>query len=139
MRPVTRLGELYDPADDQAVIASDDAGGEVVGVATYRIDGAACELGTLYAVEGRRRAGVGSRLVDAVVGAAREAGCRRVWLVTTNDNVDALRFYQRRGFRLAELHAGAVDRSRATLKPSIPAIGEHGIPIRDELVLEREL
>jgi hypothetical protein len=53
--------------------------------------------------------------------------------------IDALRFYQRRGFRLAELHAGAVDRSRATLKPSIPEIGDHGIPIRDELVMERSL
>ena len=71
--------------------------------------------------------------------AAREAGCRRLWLVTTNDNVDALRFYQRRGFRLTELQAGAVDVSRATLKPSIPEVGDHGIPIRDELVLERSL
>ena len=59
--------------------------------------------------------------------------------MTTNDNVDALRFYQRRGFRLAELPAGAVDRSRESLKPSIPEVGDHGIPLRDELVLERAL
>lgn len=138
MRPVARLGELYDPADDPAVIAV-DAEGEVVGVATYRIDGDACELGTLFTIEGWRGSGIGTDLVEAVVDVARDAGCRRLWLVTTNDNVDALRFYQRRGFRLAELHVGAVDRSRATLKPRIPRIGDHGIPIRDELVLDRQL
>ena len=67
------------------------------------------------------------------------AGCTRLWLVTTNDNVDALRFYQRRGFRLARLRAGAVDESRATLKPEIPTSGSYGIPLRDELELEMDL
>jgi hypothetical protein len=70
---------------------------------------------------------------------ARDAGCTRLWLITTNDNVDALRFYQRRGFRLAALHAGAVDRSRTRLKPEIPEIGDHGIPLRDEIELELDL
>jgi hypothetical protein len=59
-----------------------------------------------------------------------------VWVVTTNDNVDALRFYQRRGYRLASVDAGAVDRARAALKPAIPEVGAHGIPLRDELELE---
>jgi hypothetical protein len=59
-------------------------------------------------------------------------------LVTTNDNIDALRLYQRRGFRLTTLHTGAVDRARM-LKPSIPKLGRHGIPIRDELVLTLDL
>jgi hypothetical protein len=58
---------------------------------------------------------------------------------TTNDNVDALRFYQRRGFRLAALRTRAVDELRRRLKPTIPAVGEHGIPIRDEIELEIEL
>jgi hypothetical protein len=73
-----------------------------------------------------------------VVAAARAAGRTRVWLITTNDNLDALRFYQRRGFTLAALHRGAVARSRR-LKPTIPEVGAHGIPIRDELELERRL
>jgi len=67
------------------------------------------------------------------------AGCRRVWLVTTNDNVDALAFYQRRGFRLAALHRAAVTEARETLKPEIPEVARNGIPIRDELELELEL
>ncbi len=66
-------------------------------------------------------------------------GRTRVRVVTTNDNVNALRFYQRRGFWLCELRAGAVDASRARLKPVIGTVGEHGIPLRDELELELRL
>jgi ribosomal protein S18 acetylase RimI-like enzyme len=136
MRPVARLGEVYDPADDPAIVAV-DASGAVTGVLTYRPGDDGWELGTFYVTD--RRAGVGTRMLELLVELAGAGGARRIWLVTTNDNVDALRFYQRRGFRFVELHAGAVDRSRATLKPSIPAIGDHGIPLRDELVLERVL
>jgi hypothetical protein len=60
-------------------------------------------------------------------------------VVTTNDNVDALRFYQRRGFSLAALHTGAVDKSRMLLKPEIPKLGEYEIPLRDELELHKDL
>ncbi len=136
MRHVARLGELHDPLGDEALLAEDD-GRALVGVLTYLVSGTDCEVTTLYAAQSLR--GIGSALFDAALDAARAAGCDRVWLVTTNDNVDALRFYQRRGFRLAELHAGAVDVSRSTLKPSIPEIGDHGIALHDELVLERRL
>ena len=69
----------------------------------------------------------------------REHGLRRLWVLTTNDNVDALRFYQRRGFRLSALRPGAVDEARRQLKPEIPELGEYGIPIRDEIELEMPL
>jgi ribosomal protein S18 acetylase RimI-like enzyme len=105
---------------------------EAVGLATYRIDGDECEIVTIDAlVEGE---GIGTALLDAVAGAARAARCRRVWLITTNDNLRALRFYQRRGYVLVALHREAIAESRR-LKPSIPETGEHGIPIRDELEL----
>lgn len=80
--------------------------------------------------------GAGSALVAACVGVAQSRGLGRVWPVTTNDNTDALRFYQRRGFRLTGLHRDAVTRARASLKPEIGLIGDSGIPIRDELELE---
>lgn len=134
MRPIARLGELHDPLVHEALIAEDDAH-ELIGVLTYRIDGMDCEVSTLYTA--RSWQGIGSALIEAVFQRARTAGCQRLWLVTTNDNVDALRFYQRRGFRLAALLPGAVEDSRARLKPSIPETGDHGIPIHDELVLER--
>jgi hypothetical protein len=63
------------------------------------------------------------------------AECERIWLVTTNDNLDALRFYQRRGFVLSALRAGAVADSRQRLKPQIASVGDFGIPLRDELEL----
>jgi ribosomal protein S18 acetylase RimI-like enzyme len=126
-----RRGELHDELP--GLVAERDA--RPVGILTYRIDGDECELAVLLALE--RGQGTGVALVDALVDAA--AGCRRIWVVTTNDNVDALRFYQRRGFRLAALRPGAVDEARRTLKPQIGATGEHGIPIRDELELELPL
>ena len=67
------------------------------------------------------------------------AGCASVWLTTTNYNLDALRFYQRRGFRLVRVRPGAVDEARQTMKPEIPEVGSFGIPMRDELDLERRL
>ena len=78
-------------------------------------------------------------MIEEVERIALDAGCRRVSLITTNDNIDGLRFYQRRGFRLTELHASAVDGSRESLKPEIPETGEYGIPIRDELELQKPL
>jgi GNAT superfamily N-acetyltransferase len=112
------------------------AGEERVGAATYHIDGAACELTSLNAVEPWR--GAGTALVAAVEAAAARAGCGRVWLITTNDNLDALRFYQRRDYRLAAVHAGAIDAARRR-KPTIPETGFYGIPIHDELELQKRL
>lgn len=132
---VARRGELVDPVDHPAVLAWSD--GQLVGVATYVLDGDACELLTLHAAT--RLQGVGTALLAAVQQVARDAGCGRLWVVTTNDNVDALRFYQRRGLRLVTLRPGAVDRSREDLKPGIPRDGAYGIPLRDEIELELAL
>jgi GNAT superfamily N-acetyltransferase len=107
----------------------------VAGVLTFVIGERDCEILTLHCAE--RLRGTGTALIEAVEKLAADAGCARLWLITTNDNVDALRFYQRRGFRLAALHRGAVDESRARLKPEIPPVGEHGIELRDELELEK--
>lgn len=132
---VARRGELVDATRAEALVA--EVAGRLAGVATLVRHGDEIELLTLHAVE--RGHGVGTALLAAAAEVARAQGCRRLWLITTNDNLDALRFYQRRGLRLAALHAGAVDQSRATRKPSIPDVGEHGIPIRDELELELRL
>jgi GNAT superfamily N-acetyltransferase len=111
-------------------------GKRIVGLATYEISHQDCQLLTIDAFE--RSHGIGSRLLEAVTDQARAAGCRRMWLITTNDNLDAVRFYQRRGMRLVAIHPGAVDHARE-LKPTIPEFGHYGIPIRDELEFEVEL
>jgi len=132
---VARNGELVDCLDHPALLAW--SGDELVGVATYVVSGSDCELLTLHA--GSRFSGIGSALLAGVQEVARGASCTRLWVVTTNDNLDALRFYQRRGFRLVRLRPGEVDRSREVLKPGIPRAGDYGIPLRDELELEMEL
>jgi ribosomal protein S18 acetylase RimI-like enzyme len=132
---VARRGELLDPLDHPAVLA--ERSGRIAGVLTYVVDGADCELLTVHAAQGER--GAGTAMLAAVEALAAAAGCARLWVVTTNDNLGALRFYQRRGFRLRALRPGAVDASRTALKPEIPVLGEHGVPLRDELELEKPL
>jgi ribosomal protein S18 acetylase RimI-like enzyme len=111
-------------------------GSDLMGLVTYSIDGEACEIVTIDSLV--ERAGIGTALVEAVTDAARAAGCRRLWLVTTNDNLPALRFYQKRGFALVTVHREAVVEARK-LKPEIPLVGLDGIPLRDELELELRL
>jgi hypothetical protein len=87
---------------------------------------------------GRAVARGGTALIEAAGQLARQQRCARLRVITTNDNVDALRFYQRRGFCLVTVHRGAVDRSRARLKPEIPSVGAYGILVRDEIELEKQ-
>ena len=127
-------GQVYDGPALPAFVAMRD--GEPVGLATYRVDGDECELVSLDSlIEG---VGIGSRLIEAVREKASAAGCRRLWLITTNDNMEAVRFYQKRGFVLAAVHANALETSRR-LKPGIPLLGIDGIPLRDEIELEMHL
>jgi len=109
---------------------------EPAALVTYRINGNKCEIVTLNClVEG---AGIGSALIDTVREMAISAHCKRLWLITTNDNTKALRFYQKRGFSLVAIYPNALEQSRQ-LKPEIPLVGNDGIPIRDEIELEFSL
>ena len=127
---VVSRGVLHDPLTLRGFVAR--VNGEPVGLVTYRVEQDECELVTINGP------GVGAALLYAAVGQARLLGCRRIWLVTTNDNVRALRFYQRHGWDLVALHRDAVTHGRR-LKPSIPELGMDGIPIRHELELELRL
>ena len=132
--PQAVRGELFYPHELPGFIA-EDADAQMIGIATYRqLDPATCELATLNS----RQAGlgIGGALISVVAEAAKALGCTRLVVVTTNDNWQALRFYQRRGFVLSEVRIGAVNTSRQTLKPQIPVTGNDDIPIRDELELE---
>lgn len=130
---VARLGRLEHALEHPALVAEHK--GALLGVLTFVLGERDCEILTLHAAE--RLRGTGSALVEAVERLAADEGCERLWVITTNDNTDALRFYQRRGFRLAALHPGAVNDSRSRLKPEIPPIGDHGIDLRDELELDK--
>ncbi len=113
------------------IVQDDD---EWLGYVGYEIDGPAMEVVSLQSLAPGM--GVGGALLAACVAIAQAVELRRLWLITTNDNVDALRFYQRRGFIFVAVHRDAVTRARETLKPEIGLTGAHGIPLRDELELE---
>lgn len=122
-------GTTFDAGTLPALVAGDREG-----LATY--DPARGELVTLDALSLRR--GIGTALVEALVAVLRGAGRDVLRVTTTNDNLDALRFYQRRGFRIVAVRHGAVAEARK-LKPTIPALGAFGIPLHDEIDLERPL
>jgi ribosomal protein S18 acetylase RimI-like enzyme len=131
---VVSYGKMHDVSKLPGMVAVVED--QPLGLAMYRVEDQACELVTLNSL--RPGLGIGSNLVEAVAAEAKRAGCMRLWLVTTNDNLKAMGFYQRRGFKLIELRVNAIVRSRE-LKPEIPLVGEGGIPISDELVLARPL
>ena len=128
-------GVVYRPATLPGLILIDDPG-DPAGLLTYTIEADACEIVTIDAVvEGR---GYGSRLLDEVSRVAREAGCSRLWLITTNDNERAIGFYLAHGFDVVEIREGAIEASRK-LKPSIPLVDDRGVPITDEIEMARGL
>jgi ribosomal protein S18 acetylase RimI-like enzyme len=126
---VVHDGAFY-PAGLPGFIA--ERGGRIAGLVTFQVRAGILEIATINALDLYQ--GIGTILIEAVRVEAKRLGCHQVTLTTTNDNIGALRFYQRRGFRLAALRPGAVDRSRER-KPEIPRTGDFGIPLRDEIDL----
>ena len=109
---------------------------KINGVVTYNIEGSECEITTLNSFDENK--GVGTALINATLAAAKEKGCSRLWLITTNDDINAIRFYQLKGFELAAVHINAMDLSRK-MKPSIPLLGMDNIPIKHEFEFEIRL
>ena len=131
---VVAHGEIIYPAELPGFMAEHDH--ETFGLITYQIKNNQCEVITLDSLkEGQ---GIGTHLIEAVKTRAAKAGCSRIWVITTNDNLSALGFYQKRGFKIKAIAINAVEKSRI-LKPSIPLTGYKGIQIRDEIELEMSL
>lgn len=120
-----RLDELIDVLSLPGLVAEDDESRR--GLLTYRDDGSSVEIAAICS----ELPGAGRALISAL---KSRFPTMPIWLVTTNDNLRALRTYQRQDFALTELHSGAVTRARK-LKPDIPLMGENEIPMRDELIL----
>src|SRR3954453_12473681 len=128
---VARLSELVDTTDLPGYVA--ELAGQRVGLALTACRGDEYEVVSISVTMPRQ--GAGRLLMQACVEDARSAGCRRLWLITTNNNVGALAFYQRLGLDLCALHRHAMTRSRE-LKPSIPERDAAGLRIDHELELE---
>ena len=124
-------GRIVHPKDVEALAAYHE--GKLAGVATWLLQGPVIYLATLNNISGQR--GVGVALLEAVMQLGRQKGSALLRAIVTNDNLNALGFYQRRGFRIIDVHPGAVDMIRS-LMPNIPTTGANRIPIRDEIELE---
>ena len=128
------LGEIVDMTRVEGIVAMD--GDEIMGLITYRIFDKVCEITSLDSL--REGQGIGTALLEQVIAIARAKTCQKVSVVTTNDNIHAIGFYQKRGFDLVKLHHNSIKQAR-TLKPEIPLTGQNGIPIRHELQFELNL
>ena len=124
-------GEIVDMTRVEGIVAMD--GDEIAGLLTYRINDGICEITSLDSL--REGLGIGTTLVEQVIAIARAENCEKVSVTTTNDNINAIRFYQKRGFDLVKLHHDSINHARL-LKPEIPLIGQNGIPIKHELEFE---
>lgn len=133
LRVVSR-GHMHDLMGLPGILA--ESGGSLVGLLTYHVAKGEFEVVTLHAAP--PNAGTGTKLLAEATAEARRLVCRRLWLITTNDNEPAIRFYERRGMRLVAVHRFAIRESRK-LKPEIPLTGLGGIPIEDEIEYELRL
>ena len=126
----------WDGLDDSALhLIATSTDNIAVGTARLLPDS---HIGRVAVLKAWRHQGIGTALMQEATAVARAQNCQRLWLITTNDNLDAIRFYQKRGMTIAAIHVNSIAHSR-TLKPSIPMTGDHGIPVRDEIEFEMEL
>jgi ribosomal protein S18 acetylase RimI-like enzyme len=128
---VVSRGKLHDASKLPGFIAFQND--KSIGLITYHIQGRNCEIVSINSLD--KRIGVATELVKNVKSVAVGEECKRLWLITTNDNVDAIEFYLKSGFTLCAVHRNALIESRK-LKPEIPEIGNYGIPMNDEIEFE---
>lgn len=127
-------GKEFDLSKVEGIIAIEN--NEIKGLVTYILYDEICEIISLDSLEQSK--GVGTTLLGQVINIAKKTKCIKIVLITTNDNINAMRFYQRRGFDMVRLYHNAIDMSRK-LKPEIPLVGDNNIPIRHEIEFEMRL
>lgn len=131
---IVSRGKKYFPQDLDGFIAHRKE--EKVGLLTFRNDGDTIELSSLDSF--CENQGIGTALITALITYARDRNKRRVWVITTNNNAHAIRFYEHRGFKKVRVYKNAIVESRK-IKPSIPLVDEHNVPIRDEIEFEYQI
>lgn len=128
--PLVVRAKNYFPSKLNGVIAQ--RADKWVGFLFYDFQGNDCEIIVFEVFE--KFKGIGTKILDKFKEIARNKRCERIYLMTHNDNLDALRFYQTRGFHICGIHLNSMEIARQ-IKPG-PEIGDYGIPIRDEIDLE---
>jgi DNA-3-methyladenine glycosylase I len=131
---IVSKGKVHDTNELPGIIALHK--NHRIGLLIYNIIGVECEIVSLNSL--KENIGIGTALLKEIERLSILKGYKRLWNITTNDNIDALRFYQKNGFKIVAIHLDALERSRR-LKPEIPFLGSYDIEIRDEIELEKIL
>jgi GNAT superfamily N-acetyltransferase len=129
---IVAFGEVMDVDQMPALVAV--AHTDPSGALAYRLLGDALHIVALATDPMWQRSGVGAYLVAEAELLARRLKLARVVVATTNDNLPALYFYQRRGYRLTALVPESVVQHTHQQQD-----GFAGIPVRDEIRLEKLL
>ena len=127
-------GEIIDGTKLEGFLLQED--NKIIGLVTYTFFGDICEIVSLDSK--KENIGIGSALLKEIEKVAIDRNCKKMRLITTNDNLRALQFYQKRGYYLTKLYPNAMEEVRK-VKPDVPELGENDIPLRDEIELEKEL
>jgi GNAT superfamily N-acetyltransferase len=125
---VTR-GNIYKADDLDGVLVYKN--GKIIGLGLYKIKND-CEIILLETFIQNK--GIGSKIIERIKEIAKTKDCKRVLLITSNENINAIKFYQKRGFRISNIYINAMEEARK-IKPEIPKIA-NGIEIRDEIEFE---
>lgn len=133
--PVVSTRRSYSPEDVQGLVYRDEWG-EPQGLVTWHVEGDSAELVTVDAYQQGRH--IGGRLLNAAEAELLKRGVRHIMIVTTNDNLRAIGFYVRHGYRVTRIDLDGVARVRK-IKPGVPLTGHDGLPLRDMLELEKDL
>ena len=129
---IVAFGELMDVEEMPALVAVRHS--TPSGALAYRLLGDALHVVALATDPMWQRSGVAAYLLAEAELLARRLKLGRLLVATTNDNLPALYFYQRHGYRLTELIPNSVaDHTHQE------EAGFAGIPVRDEVRLEKRL
>ncbi len=131
---IVSKGKVHDTNELPGIIALHK--NHRIGLLIYNIIGDECEIVSLNSL--KENIGIGTALLKEIESFSTLKSCKRLWVITTNDNTDALRFYQRKSFKIVAIHLNALEQSRR-LKPEIPFLGSNDIEMRDEIELEKTL
>ena len=130
---IVTKGQKHNFEDLDGFVAIDND--KIVGVLTFKKSNNEIEIISLDSF--MENIGIGAALLNKIRDFAKHNYIKRLWLITTNDNLNALKFYQKRNWTITAIHYDAVVEARK-IKPTIPMTGYYDIPLRHEIELEYE-
>jgi N-acetylglutamate synthase-like GNAT family acetyltransferase len=130
---IVSRGKIYRAEDLDGILVYESQ--KIIGLGLYYIKNNECEIVLLEIFVANK--GFGTQIIEKIKIIAKENNCKRIWVITTNNNINALKFYQKRGFYFSNIYINAMEESRK-IKPEIPKEYE-GIEIRDEIEFEMKL